>query len=296
MAVACSGRAGGLGSRVSNSASESQRMGKGDGWFGESAAGQGSEGGAGGWAGVDWGLLRESFWAKVSGRESASVWAFVSFASGLVSVTGGGAGLAKGLVGAADPDADLGAKGFVEADDALAKGFARAVVAVPGFTPKSASPSPRVAALGAGAACVAFSFPADCCLSLLSAAFCASCEALTPLIARMDPSFLRQLFLLQAKMYSRRSWPGNRSGSSALSWRRRTMRSLQTLHLASAADGALEESIQSYMDELASSSGLWKKDGVNRKGLGGVLGVHRGDLFLRRWHRSRHIRATRWFL
>jgi len=283
-----------LGSRVSNSASESQRMGKGDGWFRESAAGQGSEGGAGGWAGVDWGLLRDSFWAKVSGRESVS--ACAAFASGLVSVAGGGVGLAKGLADAAEVDADLGAKGFVEAEDALAKGFARTVVAVLGFTPKSASPSPRVAALGAGAAGVAFSFPADCCLSLLSAAFCASCEALTPLIARMDPSFLRQLFLLQAKMYSRRSWPGNRSGSSALSWRRRTMRSLQTLHLASAADGALEESIQSYMDELASSSGLWKKDGVNRKGLGGVLGVHRGGLFLRRWHRPRHIRATRWFL
>ena len=117
---------------------------------------------------MDWGLLRESFWAKVSGRVSASGSGLVSFGA----VTGGGVGFAKGLVGAAD--ADLGAKGLVEADDALAKGFARAVVAAPGFTPKSASPSPRVAAFGAGAAGVAFSFAADCCLALISAAFCAS--------------------------------------------------------------------------------------------------------------------------
>ena len=40
----------------------------------------------------------------------------------------------------------------------------------------------------------------------------------------MEPSFLRQLFLLQAKMYSRRSWPGNRSGSSAFSCRRKSCR------------------------------------------------------------------------
>jgi hypothetical protein len=59
--------------------------------------------------------------------------------------------------------------------------------------------------------------------------------ALTPLTL---PSFRRHAFLQQPNMYNLRSWPGNRDGRSPLSWRSSVSRELQTLHFASAPDGA----------------------------------------------------------
>lgn len=59
-----------------------------------------------------------------------------------------------------------------------------------------------------------------------------------PLIALHVPSFLLQAFLLQLNIYSFRSWPGNLSGRSPFSCNNSVITLLQTLHLASSAEGA----------------------------------------------------------
>ena len=59
-----------------------------------------------------------------------------------------------------------------------------------------------------------------------------------PLIALHVPSFLLQAFLLQLKIYNFRSWPGNLSGRSPFSCNNSVIMLLQTLHLASSAEGA----------------------------------------------------------
>ena len=61
---------------------------------------------------------------------------------------------------------------------------------------------------------------------------------LIPLIALHVPSFLLQALLLQLNMYSFRSWPGNFSGRSPFNCSNRVIILLQTLHLASSAEGA----------------------------------------------------------
>lgn len=64
--------------------------------------------------------------------------------------------------------------------------------------------------------------------------------------ARMLPSLRRQLLRRHEKTYSRRSWPGKRSGNSPSNWSSRTMMSLHILHRTSAADGGLLSSSHSY--------------------------------------------------
>jgi hypothetical protein len=51
------------------------------------------------------------------------------------------------------------------------------------------------------------------------------------------PGFRVQVLLRQMSMYRRRSSSGKCSGRSPFNWRRRDMKSLQTLHLASEAKG-----------------------------------------------------------
>jgi hypothetical protein len=86
----------------------------------------------------------------------------------------------------------------VEVDE-LANGLARGAVpvAVAGLPPKRASPRPWEAAFGGADSLGWLSFPA--------LAVEASADTRTPLMARMLPSFLRQLFLLQVSTYSLRS-------------------------------------------------------------------------------------------
>ena len=59
-----------------------------------------------------------------------------------------------------------------------------------------------------------------------------------PLIALDVPSFLLQAPLLQLNIYNFRSWPGNFSGRSPFSCSNSVIMLLQTLHLASSAEGA----------------------------------------------------------
>jgi hypothetical protein len=113
---------------------------------------------------------------------------------------------------AGDWEGDGFEKGFRLEDGVLENGFAK--VDVPperGFAPKSDSPNPGDDVAGFW----------DCDGLLLSTALApadgASAVILTPLIARILPSFLRHVFLLQEKMYNRRSCVGKRSGSSAFS-------------------------------------------------------------------------------
>ena len=59
-----------------------------------------------------------------------------------------------------------------------------------------------------------------------------------PLTALHVPSFLLQALLLQLNMYNFRSWPGNFSGRSPFNCSNSAIMVLQTLHLASSAEGA----------------------------------------------------------
>lgn len=166
--------------------------------------------------------------AKVLGRSAASSSALETGESILAGCAGAAAGgaLEKGFAAPGDGLAN----GFAP-DNMVEKGFACGVDPAAGFTPKRASPSP----VGGGTATDRAG------LSSLTS-FCfgaggASVVTLTPRRARILPSFLRQVFRLHEKTYNRRSWLGNRSGSSPFSWSSRTMRSLQALHFANAADG-----------------------------------------------------------
>jgi len=67
----------------------------------------------------------------------------------------------------------------------------------------------------------------------------AEASILVPLIALMLPSFFLQVFDRQAKTYSLRSWPANRSGRSPFNWSSSVNIWLQTLHFASEAEGGL---------------------------------------------------------
>lgn len=110
------------------------------------------------------------------------------------------------------------------------KGFAGVVVLAPFVAPKSDSPI-----LGCG-----FS-------SCFDSGFCVLLWATRPVpfamrtlrIPRTLLSFLLHVFLRQLQIYSRRSCPGNCSGRSPLSSMRRLSSPLQTLHFASAPEGAI---------------------------------------------------------
>lgn len=67
----------------------------------------------------------------------------------------------------------------------------------------------------------------------------AEASILVHLIALMLPGFFLQVFDRQAKTYSLRSWPANRSGKSPFNCSSSVNIRLQTLHFASEAEGGL---------------------------------------------------------
>ena len=99
------------------------------------------------------------------------------------------------------------------------------------LTPNNDSP---MRLCGFGSSCLGAGFAAGWVFGLL-----APFAILTPLIPRMLPSFLRHVFLRQVKIYSRLSWPGNWLGRSPFNSSINVSKSLQTLHFASAPDGAV---------------------------------------------------------
>ena len=112
-----------------------------------------------------------------------------------------------------------------------------------GFAPKIALPRFRCAGFGGASSFFFFFFPP---LAVL--------DTLTALIPLIPPSFRRQDFTLHANMYSRRSWPGKRSGRSPFSCSNRDIMLLQTLHLASWALG--RPSGSSHIYGVVSSLGI----------------------------------------
>lgn len=142
---------------------------------------------------------------------------------------------AKGLLGVEDEDVE---KGFEDAEfDALVeKGFAEEVVE-DGLAPNKVSPILTAGFAGCFSALgsvFVFSF-----LSLKTS------EIRTPRNALTLPSLRLHVFRRHDNTYKRLSCPGKYSGRSPFSWRSRTMRSLHTLHLASAADGGVDGSSHS---------------------------------------------------
>ena len=90
------------------------------------------------------------------------------------------------------------------------------------------------------------------CFSALSSVFEVSFLSfatviLTPRKALTLPSFRLHVFRRHDSTYNRLSCPGKNSGRSPFSWRRRTMRSLHTLHFARVADGGVDGSSHSYI-------------------------------------------------
>lgn len=104
-----------------------------------------------------------------------------------------------------------------------------------GFTPKRDSPK----SFDCFGGCIpAISLGVVALLCLL-----ATSVILTPRRTLTLPSFRLHVFRRQVSTYSRLSWPG-KSGSSPFNCSNTIIRSLQTLHFASAADGGEFGSIQ----------------------------------------------------
>lgn len=180
--------------------------------------GQGTKGeGAAAAAGVaDGGEERRTFSANVAGRSAAG--------------SESGAGFWEGLAARPEVEEPVVAKGLekglLEEDEKgpAAKGFADAEeVELP---PKRAEPRSGLAS----------SFFGSDSGGLVSG-FDSTCVTRVALTARMLPGFRRQAFRLHAQMYSCRSWPGKRSGSSPFSCRRSDIGPRQVLHCANANEG-----------------------------------------------------------
>lgn len=167
------------------------------------SSGQG-EGGLDGAGGAE----SRTFWAKVVGRVSTSEGCCTGLEAAGAVVVGGEKGLKCCAV-------EVVKIGF-----ALPGGEG-------GFEPNMALP--RFKCTGFEGASSLFLF-----FLLLALAVLDTLTALIPLIL---PSFRRQDFALHTNMYSRRSWPGKRSGRSPFSCSNRVIMLLQTLHLASWALG-----------------------------------------------------------
>lgn len=191
-------------SRVSYSAS---RWYEGYAWGRAESSGQG-EGGLDSAGGAE----SRAFWANVVWRVPSSE----SCCTGLEAIGADVVGGERGVV-----VEEKGLKcGVVEV---VENGF---VPALPedegGFEPKMALPRFRCTGFeGASSFFFFFLLPP---LAVL--------DTLTALIPLILPSFRRQDFVLHANMYSRRSWPGKRSGRSPFSCSNRVIMLPQTLHLA----------------------------------------------------------------
>lgn len=186
-------------------------------------------------------LLRERVCAKVLGRDFRSSSVEVAVAGG-VGLPFLGLGL-DSACGAAAEDGLLNGfpgleKGLLLVEAAMLvveKGFAEPNGDPIVLAPKSVSPK-----LDGGFGISSFGFTSSCCsFFLFSVTAVAPRDILTLRRARMLPSFRRQVLRRHAKTYNRRSWPGKRSGNSPFSCSSNTIKSLQTLQRASAADGGL---------------------------------------------------------
>lgn len=178
--------------------------------------------------------------AKVLERfvEAAAAVVVVAAAAGFSA--GAAAGLAGWLENGLD-EAEL--NGLLDPE---LKGFAPLENGFPpeaprGFAPNSDSPRPGPSFFFSSGSTFVSGFFSPTCAFVSAPSF----QTLTPLSARTLPAFRRHVALRQAKTYSRRSCVGNFSGSSPFSCRSRAIMSLQTLHLAKAAEGDLSASSQS---------------------------------------------------
>lgn len=110
-------------------------------------------------------------------------------------------------------------KGFeeLEADAVVEKGFLGAATLPAGFTPNRLSPNCVDRGVLFGATCGSGFTSASA--GLLPAVL----NDLTPLMARILPSFRRHVFLRHVKTYNRLSWPGKCSGRSPFSCKSSTM-------------------------------------------------------------------------
>lgn len=210
-----------------------------------------------------------AFVAKVSERD----W---------VGCVGAGAGAG---VGAEGEEAGADEKGFAgrDAEPPVENGLMVAEEEVGGLTPKRDSPRLVFGAAGAGVSCGVCSFLG--CFDFSDSAEMA--EARMALKALTLPSFLLQAFLLHAHRYSRRSWPGKRSGRSPLSWRSRVRRLLQFLHLARSPGGAVLSSSHVY----AVCVSKWF---IRLAGLCSVRGVRPTGWSCRLLHPLSHSRVAHW--
>lgn len=170
--------------------------------------------------------------AKVSGSElTASSSFFSTLAAGV------GTGAANGFAPALwDENGFAGPEPLGLVAKGLEKGLAAGVELELLLTPNSDSP---ILDCGLGSSLTSF-FCSTLTLDLADAPLAIR----TPLIPRTLPSLRLHVFLRQLQMYSRRSCPGNWSGRSPFSSRRRVSKPLQTLHFASAPDGAVLSSSQ----------------------------------------------------
>jgi hypothetical protein len=151
-------------------------------------------------------------------------------------VAGSWGGLAARVEGGGRLDVEKGLAAAVAEEPEVEKGFADDED-LDGFTPKSNAPM-LVGATPCGGG--------DEVEAAANVSVFAAPLTRTPRSARTLPSFRRQAFCRQIKMYRRLSWPGNLSGKSPLSSRRRLRRELQTLHLANAPEGGEASSNHVY--------------------------------------------------
>ena len=195
------------------------------------SSGQGSGGGASSAGGE----LSESAEAKVLGRSAVGDWK--GWGGLVIASEEGELAAAKGLLGV---DEDEVEKGFeaIGPDPPMENGFAEDELDE-GFAPNRVSPI-LITGLEGNASAFDSAFMLSFFLSF------ATSDILIPRNARTLPSFRLHVFRLHDNTYNRLPWPGKNSGRSPLSWRRRTMRSLHTLHFASEADGGVERSSHSW--------------------------------------------------
>ena len=178
--------------------------------------------------------------AKLFGRSVVGDWGV--WDGSVASSEVGSPAAAKGFLCVVEEDVE---KGFevIEPDPLVENGFAEETFDE-GFAPNNVSPI-----LTGGVAGLESAFGSALVFSFFFSF--ATSEILIPRNARTLPSFRLHVFRRHDNKYSRLSWLGKNSGRSPFSWRRRTMRSLHTLHFARVADGGAKGSSHSWVELLA---------------------------------------------
>lgn len=174
-------------------------------------------------------LLSERADAKVLGRSAVGDDGWAVFSVDLGVCTDPGA--ANGLLEDAEDDV---ANGFEDPlEEFVENGFAELVVELfeNGFPPNNATPRSTAGFVYCASALGSAGF--------VSFFLFAASDILTPRRTLTLPSLRRHVFLLHVRTYSRLSWPGKCSGRSPFNCRSSTIKSLQTLHFARAAEGGV---------------------------------------------------------